>query len=294
VDSLRDLIYDLAAFEQWAEEFYRGAAQVFCNDPETAMFLEEQALEEAWHSRVVQSAAAFLPDKCDGVPLPVTITHEARRLVTQPVAAVLESLRQGGAAHADLVDLVITLEFSEWNILFLWIVNHLQGHEKSFKKSAVRLQRHLREIVCFLERRPLSRSQRERIGTLPTLWREKILVVDDDPVIRQLLEMILQDEGTVETADDGWIGLEKVRENYYALIVSDIDMPRMDGLAFYREAAKDFRSIGDRFLFFSGAVEGERASYLRERQISFLAKPVSLGVIREQVQRILNRGLSAC
>lgn len=86
---------------------------------------------------------------------------------------------------------------------------------------------------CALERRPLSRSERERIGSLPTLCREKILVVDDDPVIRQLLETILQDEGTVETADDGWIGLEKVR---------------MDGLSFYHEASRDFKSIGDRFL----------------------------------------------
>jgi CheY-like chemotaxis protein len=293
MDAPLDMIRDLAAFERWAEEFYRGAAQLFRHDPETAMFLEEQALEEAWHFQVAESLAAFFTSD-GGLCPPVAITDEARLLIAQPVEAVLGELRAGGPSHAALSDRIIGLEFSEWNILFLWAINRLQGSEKSFKKTAIRLQRHLRDLICFLERHPLSRSQRERIGSLPTLWREKILVVDDDPVIRQLLEMILQDEGTVETADNGRSGLEKVRENYYALIVSDIDMPGMDGLSFYREAAKDFGSIGDRFLFFSGAVAEDRASFLKERRISCLPKPVPLGVIREQAQLILNRGLSAC
>jgi CheY-like chemotaxis protein len=287
------MIRDLAAFERWAEEFYRGAARLFGHEPSTAMFLEEQALEEAWHFQIAQSFAAYFTSDGDLCP-PVAITAEARRTIEQPVEAVLGELEAGGASHAALADRIISLEFSEWNILFLWALNRFQGNEASFKKTAIRLQRHLRDLTCFLERHPLSRSQRERIGSLPTLWREKILVVDDDPVIRQLLEMILQDEGTVETADDGRVGLEKVRENYYALIVSDIDMPGMDGLTFYREAAKDFGSIGDRFLFFSGAMAEDRAAFLKERRIPYLPKPVPLGVIREQVQLILNRGLSAC
>ena|SRR5438270_11883913 len=60
-----------------------------------------------------------------------------------------------------------------------------------------------------------------------------VLVVDDDPVILRLLEVNFQLEGIeVTTANDGEEGLARVRRNRYDVVISDIMMPRVNGLEF--------------------------------------------------------------
>ncbi len=63
--------------------------------------------------------------------------------------------------------------------------------------------------------------------------RGPILIVDDDPSIREMLADLLTDEGyEVVLAVDGLDALDCVREHRPALIVLDMLMPRMDGLDF--------------------------------------------------------------
>jgi DNA-binding response OmpR family regulator len=61
---------------------------------------------------------------------------------------------------------------------------------------------------------------------------KRVLVVDDDRVIQQLLEVNLQLEGyeVVATASDGAEALEKITELKPDLVILDIMMPKMDGL----------------------------------------------------------------
>ncbi len=59
----------------------------------------------------------------------------------------------------------------------------------------------------------------------------KILVVDDDPLTRDLLTEILQDENRrVESAENGRLALDALEKNSFDLVVSDLHMPEMDGL----------------------------------------------------------------
>ncbi len=63
-----------------------------------------------------------------------------------------------------------------------------------------------------------------------------ILIVDDSKTVRNLVAFIMKKEGfKVTTAEDGLDGLEKLYSlNYVDLIVSDVNMPRMDGLTFIK------------------------------------------------------------
>ena len=59
----------------------------------------------------------------------------------------------------------------------------------------------------------------------------KILVVDDNRELREILEEYLRGEGdNVEGADNGKEALEKYRENYYDLIITDLNMPELAGM----------------------------------------------------------------
>src|SRR5262249_15914773 len=60
---------------------------------------------------------------------------------------------------------------------------------------------------------------------------EKILVVDDERSMRELLELVLKREGySVQTAENGIRALDQVRQNLYDLIISDVKMPDINGL----------------------------------------------------------------
>lgn len=70
--------------------------------------------------------------------------------------------------------------------------------------------------------------------------KKKILVVDDSLNTREIEKSILELEGhEVVTANDGIEGLERLREHRFDMILSDIDMPRMDGITMIENMRKD-------------------------------------------------------
>ncbi|MBU2528850.1 response regulator [bacterium] len=68
----------------------------------------------------------------------------------------------------------------------------------------------------------------------------KILIVEDDKCVRDVLTLILKKENfTVDNSPDGSQAVERIRENGgYRLIITDVNMPVMDGFAFSLEAKK--------------------------------------------------------
>lgn len=59
----------------------------------------------------------------------------------------------------------------------------------------------------------------------------KILVVDDEEIIRESLTFILRKEGyVVDEAENGKIAHQKILENFYDIVITDIEMPEMKGI----------------------------------------------------------------
>lgn len=77
---------------------------------------------------------------------------------------------------------------------------------------------------------PAAEDQSEHAEVRVKLAPRRILVVEDDPVIRSLLEMRLTSEGhTVSTAENGLAGLDAVQAKSFDLVLMDMQMPVMDG-----------------------------------------------------------------
>ena len=69
--------------------------------------------------------------------------------------------------------------------------------------------------------------------------RPRVLVVDDEASIRDLLSKLLAlADYDVDVADDGRVALERMRLCSYDLLITDLNMPGMDGLAVIREARR--------------------------------------------------------
>src|SRR5690606_41999023 len=69
----------------------------------------------------------------------------------------------------------------------------------------------------------------------------KILVVDDFPTMRRIIKNLLKDLGfeNVDEAEDGAMGLDKLRNGNFDFVVSDWNMPNLDGLSMLQQIRAD-------------------------------------------------------
>ncbi len=74
--------------------------------------------------------------------------------------------------------------------------------------------------------------------------RRRVLVVDDDPGVREMLLYVLQSRGFhAEGAEDGVQALARLQHAEFQVIVTDYQMPRLDGLALLREVHRMDRPL---------------------------------------------------
>ncbi|MFE5188858.1 response regulator transcription factor [Streptomyces sp. NPDC056628] len=118
---------------------------------------------------------------------------------------------------------------------------------------------------------------------------QRILIVDDEPAVREALQRSLAFEGyDTEVAVDGADALEKAAAYQPDLVVLDIQMPRMDGLT----AARRVRAAGDTtpiLMLTARDTVGDRVTGLDAGADDYLVKPFELDELFARVRALLRR-----
>jgi two-component system NtrC family sensor kinase len=124
---------------------------------------------------------------------------------------------------------------------------------------------------------------------------DSILVLDDEPIILRLLEDFLERKGfAVVTAATGSEALRKLTQPDIMVVVSDINMPEMDGRRLYDEIQKRRPELLDRILFITGDTLDERtADFLKNTGTACLKKPFSFQEITSAIARMTTAHLPA-
>ena len=119
---------------------------------------------------------------------------------------------------------------------------------------------------------------------------KRILIVDDEENTRIGLSKLLTQEGfEVESAANGSEALDYLGQRKVNLVISDINMPEMNGLVFLRELSRKFPSTSVIMITAYGGVE----SYLEAMNLGayeYLHKPVRLDELRSVMKKIFNGG----
>jgi DNA-binding NtrC family response regulator len=112
------------------------------------------------------------------------------------------------------------------------------------------------------------------------MTQEKVLIVEDEENERSgLAELVASWGYHTETAQDGLEGLEKVASWSPAIVITDLKMPRMDGLGLLQEIAKQPQEIAVVLLTAQGSVE-VAVSAMKNGAYDFIEKPVNPARLR--------------
>jgi two-component system response regulator PilR (NtrC family) len=116
-----------------------------------------------------------------------------------------------------------------------------------------------------------------------------ILVVDDDQGMRELLEIMLAEEGyRVSTAGDAGKALVQCRKEVFDLIITDLKMPKMDGIGFLRKV-KDL-SPETMVILITAYASGETAvTAMQEGAYDYIEKDFSIEDIKEIIRNALTK-----
>jgi DNA-binding response OmpR family regulator len=113
----------------------------------------------------------------------------------------------------------------------------------------------------------------------------RILVVDDEPMVRFLLVRFLEEEGhTVDEAADGIEALEHLSRRAYDLVITDVHMPRMSGI----DLVRALRRQGNRVpvLVMDSYPDLFTESEVGAEAFAMLAKPFDLSEVRRVLQML--------
>ncbi|MGH7386402.1 MAG: response regulator [Candidatus Rokuibacteriota bacterium] len=119
--------------------------------------------------------------------------------------------------------------------------------------------------------------------------RPRVLVVDDESIIAELIADVLGGDGYhVDTAPHGLAALEQIGRSTYDLILSDLRMPELDGLGLYRELQQRHPDLVRRFVFITGTSEhADYQDFIEDVTAPVLTKPFDMVELQRVAREIL-------
>jgi len=120
----------------------------------------------------------------------------------------------------------------------------------------------------------------------------KILVVDDFPTMRRIVRNLLKELGftDVDEAEDGAVGLEKLKGGRYGFVVSDWNMPNMDGLALLRAIRAD--PLLSKIPVLMVTAEAKKENIIAAAQTGangYVVKPFTAVTLEEKITKIFEK-----
>ena len=117
--------------------------------------------------------------------------------------------------------------------------------------------------------------------------RKQVLIVDDEPNLRKILSAQLSRDGyDVLTAEDGEKGLAQLREHHIDLIITDLKMPRVDGMTLLKRALEEEPELPVVMITAHGTID-TAVEALKLGAFDFVTKPFDKDEVRQIVAKAL-------
>jgi CheY-like chemotaxis protein len=286
---MQEIIDWLKKIEYLVSDFYKGAASLFKEDKDFYHFLAQLGDDEMSHYELMDQASEYLQRNEIHIPCDITLDQHTRDHIEKPLKDQYNLVLGRNLSKKQIINFIVEVEFSELNEIFLYVINTMKQFMKNFQYLAAMIQEHENRIEHFIDKLPKESKPDKDMRELPAVWKNKFLIIDDNEALLSLFGKILAMKGEVETANNGQEGLKKIRKHFFTLIISDIDMPIMNGLELYTKAVEEDANLKDRFLFYSGNITSEKERFLKENNLHYLLKPVGLEEFIQAIDDITHK-----
>ncbi|MFN0253347.1 MAG: ATP-binding protein [Kofleriaceae bacterium] len=140
---------------------------------------------------------------------------------------------------------------------------------------------------------PIHRGSQTSIAQEPappaSTSRKRVLIIDDEPLLRDVLTRLLGGDHEIATASSGAEGLAKLSDGTFDAIVCDVMMPGMDGQEVHRRIAAAHPGLERRIIFITGGTfSPELDDFLATTPNRLLAKPFLLDDVIAAVEMAVN------
>ena len=128
--------------------------------------------------------------------------------------------------------------------------------------------------------------------TMPDRTSLKFLVVDDFSTMRRIVRNLLKELGftNVDEAEDGAVALAKLREGGFEFVVSDWNMPNMDGLTLLQNVRADAKLKTLPFLMVTAEAKKENIIAAAQAGASgYVVKPFTAATLQEKLEKIFEK-----
>jgi two-component system, NtrC family, nitrogen regulation response regulator NtrX len=118
----------------------------------------------------------------------------------------------------------------------------------------------------------------------------KILIIDDEKAIRRSIKEILEfEKHTIDEADEGQMGLNMALKNNYDVVLSDIKMPKLDGLELLQKLIDNNCTSAIIMMSGHGTIE-TAVDAVKKGAYDYLAKPIDLNRLLVAIRNALEKG----
>ena len=284
---MKEIISWLIDIESSAANLYAEASVAFHEDKDFSRFLALMSVEEKEHEKLLQQARAATSD--DEIKSACFYFDDHfRKKIEAPFMRAWRLLKDGELTKATMIDFLAEAEFSEWNELFLYILGALKVLDKDVQKAVSDIDQHRKRIQEFILSLPGGDSLIQRVRRLSRAGSKRVLIVEDNNAVARMLEALVVDNVEVVIARDGLEGLAHIQQGYFDLIVTNIEMPEMNGVEMYKNALVMDSSLYRRFIFFTGTENPEHLAFIRDSQALMLPRPSPVKVISAMMNEVLD------
>jgi CheY-like chemotaxis protein len=290
---VRDIVEWIRRTEERVGALYARACEICPDDPPLAAFLRQLSEDEQSHAGFMSSALQQLEGAGHRPALDILLDEQTRSTVNDLLERFDRLLSRTTVPKKSIIEYVARTEASELNPIFLYVAGQYRQMCRDGERMASEVERHLLHIQTFIDDLEPGLRPSVSISALPFTGQRRLLVVEDHGPLRRLMALLLARRGTVDVASEGREGLEKLRAHFYTCIVTDLQMPGVDGREFHRRAIAYDPHLKGRFLFCSSDVTRADEDYIREHDLPLLRKPFGLDEFRAAIERILSRGPEA-
>ncbi len=283
-----ELVRWLIEIEGAASHVYAKAAKMFNGDKDYSEFLIKLSMDEAEHRETMCRAEIYLKD-VDDYPAIITMDEERKWDIEAPFIEFRTKLNSGKLTKRELINYILIIEHSQLNQLFIYTLNAIKSRSGGVLDMSNDIDDHKKLIENFICTHPELDEFADRIKGLPKTSeeRKKILIIDNTEENLTLLKDIFSNNFFVETAMNGEDALHKVGSTHYSAIITDIDMPVMNGITFYKKALDIVPGLSERIIFYTGQISKDRLTFFNENSLRYLIKPAPISKIRAYVSRMI-------